>query len=108
MIECSNQDCQMGRWFHLTCIDLDTTPEGDWWCCEDCKETRSSIFCNCHIYLPHKATIECLSGHECVGARICHIECIGVGQGGMLHHWQVYIFEKVLHFACVTSSQSVI
>lgn len=55
LVECSNLLCEMGRWYHLSCVGLteDTKPDmyADWYCCQDCKVCDIIInryhICNC-------------------------------------------------------------
>ena len=44
MIYCNNQDCDKGTWFHLECLGMeeDEVPEGEWFCCEDCRISSTS------------------------------------------------------------------
>ena len=47
MVRCSNPDCCFGAWFHVTCMNVDMVPAGDWWCSDECRDTRQSVYCHC-------------------------------------------------------------
>ena len=46
MIECDNSECPNGEWFHFACLMLEEgdIPDGDWFCCTDCKKHQQSEY----------------------------------------------------------------
>ena len=40
MVQCENNACPNGDWFHLEClvVEEDDLPEGDWFCTPDCEQ----------------------------------------------------------------------
>ncbi|XP_060588189.1 uncharacterized protein LOC132743654 [Ruditapes philippinarum] len=61
MIECQNNDCEKGHWFHYVCvgIDEDNIPS-DWFCSEECRnDVIHYKYCICKKYIKDEPMIEC-------------------------------------------------
>lgn len=46
MIECENEKCPYGQWFHYSCVGIVTPPDCSWFCCSECREVSESIVKN--------------------------------------------------------------
>ena len=80
MVQCSNLECPLGRWYHVSCVELRDVPahDDDWWCYQDCKDSGSSAFCICRKQAPGEATVTCARGADCEGGTIFHLKCVGI------------------------------
>jgi hypothetical protein len=42
MVRCSNPQCHLSKWFHISCLGNPNT-EGDVFCCADCKDFAKNL-----------------------------------------------------------------
>ncbi|XP_014678664.1 PREDICTED: uncharacterized protein LOC106818475 [Priapulus caudatus] len=47
MIACDNMLCKSGMWFHLDCMGIteSTIPDGEWFCSDECRASKSESPC---------------------------------------------------------------
>ena len=79
MIRCSNADCHLGVWFHVDCVGVDSVPDGDWWCSDECRATEQSIFCTCKVIRPDEPQVTC-ANVDCMNGSIFHRRCVDMPQ----------------------------
>ncbi len=77
-VKCSNSECPYGLWYHQVCKDLDGPPadDQDWWCCQECHDSGTSVFCVCKR-VSDGDTVRCANGANCMRGLIFHTACIG-------------------------------
>lgn len=80
MVQCCSNLCKRS-WFHLDCVDLEESPEGDWFCSEDCRASGAYIYCLCHRRRGNEdqQMISCLRGENCSRHEKYHRHCIRAG-----------------------------
>ncbi|XP_011680810.2 uncharacterized protein LOC105446108 [Strongylocentrotus purpuratus] len=74
MIECTNVECERGRWFHKTCVNT-TEVEGDWFCSLECSSSGQSAFCLCRKKTSEILTLTC-SNADCPNGNKFHPSCV--------------------------------
>jgi len=79
MVRCSNSDCPLGVWYHLSCVQLMEPPDGDWWCCAECEQTAQSMFCRCKQLDRSAAQVVCCN-EKCKNGAKFHLDCVGLQQ----------------------------
>lgn len=79
MIRCSNHDCPLGMWYHMSCVELTELPGKceDWWCSSDCKSVKSSILCCCKL-VKEEQRVVCAGGDECDDGMEFHLPCVNL------------------------------
>jgi len=106
MIRCSNADCHLGTWYHVDCMGLDSIPDGDWWCSDECRQTESSINCFCKKVRTGDE-VKC-SNDDCMNGSTFHLECVHLqqkptGYFPLLDHfktllWPPYVIGQAIIF----------
>ena len=78
-VRCSNQECNLGTVFHISCVEIAPNHIPDdadhWYCSVECEETSSSPFCKCKSVRPGPV-IHCVLGDECDNGRVFHLGCV--------------------------------
>lgn len=77
MIRCSNDVCSLGSWFHQRCLKVSPAPGDfdDWWCSEECAQSRRSVFCNCKM-VRSGPQVMCALGSQCTRGIKFHVACV--------------------------------
>ena len=78
MIRCSNPDCPVGSWYHVSCVEVTVVPDDDWWCCDECRDTRRSLFCLCKR-VQSGPVVKC-ANDNCPYGSDFHLKCVNLGQ----------------------------
>ena len=78
MVRCSNADCCLGTWFHVTCLSINDVPVGDWWCSEECRDSGQSIFCCCKRV--RDGPVVTCANDDCQNGTTFHVDCLNIFQ----------------------------
>lgn len=100
MIYCCNSHCEKGSWFHLECLGIteDEVPENDWFCSDDCRNSKSE-----KGKKKKKKTVD--KFHDGKYEYVCHLIWRGMNDMArhdavkendgprMIRHWKFDMFE---------------
>lgn len=78
MIQCSNDKCGNGKWFHLSCLNMAEVdvPENEWWCSDECR--CKGLFCFCKTDQASPFWVECERQEDCPNGQYFHPDCVGL------------------------------
>ena len=74
MVMCCNVNCNH-LWFHYSCLDLLTKPEGDWFCSDACRDSEGYVYCTCGRKEGGEM-VRCQRDENCTRQEWYHVACL--------------------------------
>ncbi|XP_063954348.1 uncharacterized protein LOC129259624 isoform X2 [Lytechinus pictus] len=74
MVECSNVDCENGKWFHEDCVMIPNTDDTVWYCTPACENSDNGLYCICRKK-GESLTWQCGNKH-CERGQRFHHRCV--------------------------------